>query len=47
MQAQAQLEREGAMRQRRLGTLGTVDSLALVEAEPEEDEGEEKQKEKE
>jgi RNA polymerase-binding transcription factor DksA len=47
VQAQAQLEREGAMRQRRLGTLGTVDSLALVEAEPEEDEGEEKQKEKE
>ena len=26
VQAQAQLEREGAMRQRRLGTLGTVDS---------------------
>lgn len=47
VQAQAQLEREGAMRQRRLGTLGTVDSLTLVEAEPEEDEGEEKQKEKE
>lgn len=47
VQAQAQLEREGALRQRRLGTLGTVDSLALVETEPEEDEGEEKQKEKE
>jgi hypothetical protein len=28
------------------GTLGTVDSLALVDAEPEEDEGEEKQKER-
>lgn len=47
VQAQAQLEREGALRQRRLGSLGTVDSLASVETESDEDEGEEKLKEKE
>jgi DnaK suppressor protein len=47
VQAQAQLEREGALRQRRLGALGTVDSIGLAEAEPEEEEAEEKQKEKE
>jgi DnaK suppressor protein len=45
--AQAQLEREGALRQRRLGTLGTVDAVGLTEAEPEEEEAEEKVKEKE
>ncbi len=33
VQAQAQLEREGALRQRRLGSLGTVDSLAMPEPE--------------
>jgi DnaK suppressor protein len=47
VQAQAQLEREGALRQRRLGALGTVDAVGLAEAEPEEEEGEEKAKEKE
>jgi DnaK suppressor protein len=45
--AQAQLEREGAMRQRRLGTLGTVDAVGLAEVETEEEEPEEKPKEKE
>lgn len=46
VQAQAQLEREGALRQRRLGQLGTVDSLGAPEVE-EEEEPEEKPKEKE
>lgn len=46
VQAQAQLEREGALRQRRLGQLGTVDSVGGVEVE-EEEEPEEKPKEKE
>ena len=41
VQAQAQLEREGALRQRRLGALGTVDNVGVNEAE-EEDEPEEK-----
>jgi DnaK suppressor protein len=41
VQAQAQLEREGALRQRRLGQLGSVDSVGVTEAE-EEDEPEEK-----
>ena len=41
VEAQAQLEREGALRQRRLGTLGTVDSAGAVEVE-EDDEVEEK-----
>lgn len=45
--AQAQLEREGALRQRRLGALGTVDAVGLTETEPEEEEAEEKAKEKE
>ncbi|MCX6922519.1 MAG: TraR/DksA C4-type zinc finger protein, partial [Verrucomicrobia bacterium] len=47
VQAQAELEREGALRQRRLGTLGTVDAVGLTEVEPEEEEAEEKVKEKE
>jgi DnaK suppressor protein len=47
VQAQAQLEREGALRQRRLGALGTVDAVGLAEVEPEEEEAEEKPKEKE
>ncbi len=41
VQAQAQLEREGALRQRRLGALGTVDTVGTTEVE-EEDEAEEK-----
>jgi RNA polymerase-binding transcription factor DksA len=42
VEAQGQLEREGALRQRRLGTLGTVDSAGAVEVESEEEEPEEK-----
>jgi DnaK suppressor protein len=40
--AQAQLEREGALRQRRLGALGSVDVVGVAETEPEEEEPEEK-----
>jgi DnaK suppressor protein len=47
VQAQAQLERDGSLRQRRLGALGTIDSVGLNEAEPEEEEAEEKPKDKE
>lgn len=47
VQAQAQLEREGALRQRRLGQLGSVDAVGLTEVEEEADEPEEKTKEKE
>ena len=47
VQAQMQLEREGALRQRRLGALGTVDAVGVNEVETEEEEPEEKQKEKE
>ena len=47
VEAQAQLEREGALRQRRLGTLGTVDSAASVEVEEEEEVEEKPAKEKE
>lgn len=41
VQAQAQLEREGALRSRRLGALGSVDTVGVAEVE-EEDEAEEK-----
>ena len=41
VEAQIQLEKEGALRQRRLGTLGTVESGGMTEVE-EEEEGEEK-----
>jgi len=48
VQAQAQLEKEGALRQRRLGALGTVDAVGMPEVEAEEEEApEEKPKEKE
>ena len=47
VEAQAQLEREGALRQRRLGALGTVDAVGVTETEPDEEEPEEKPKEKE
>jgi RNA polymerase-binding transcription factor DksA len=47
VEAQAQLERDGALRQRRLGQLGSIDSAAVAEVEGEEDEPEEKTKEKE
>ncbi|HKI68584.1 MAG TPA: TraR/DksA C4-type zinc finger protein, partial [Verrucomicrobiae bacterium] len=47
VQAQAQLERDGALRSRRLGSLGSIDSVGVADVEPEEDEGEEKHREKE
>jgi RNA polymerase-binding transcription factor DksA len=47
VEAQAQLEREGALRSRRLGQLGTIDSSGASEVESEEEETEEKAKEKE
>ena len=47
VQAQAQLEREGALRQRRLGQLGTVDSVGVAEVEEEEEPEEKPAKEKE
>lgn len=46
VEAQAQLEREGALRHRRLGQLGTIEAGSLPEVE-EEEETEEKVKEKE
>ena len=45
--AQAQLEREGALRQRRLGALGSVDSAGAVEVDEEEEAEEKPVKEKE
>ena len=42
VEAQAQLEREGALRQKRLGALGTIDNAGSNEAEAEEEEPEEK-----
>ncbi len=47
VEAQAQLERDGALRQRRLGTLGTVDTAAGPEVEEEEETEEKAVKEKE
>lgn len=47
VQAQAQLEREGALRQRRLGALGTVDSVGVNEVEEEEEPEDKPVKEKE
>ena len=47
VEAQAQLEREGALKSRRIGQLGTVDSTGAAEVESDEDEPEEKAKEKE
>ena len=38
VEAQAQLERDGALRQRRLGALGTIDSAAVAEVDGEDDE---------
>lgn len=38
VEAQAQLERDGALRQRRLGQLGTVDTAGITEVETDEDE---------
>jgi len=42
VEAQAQLEREGALRQKRLGALGTIDNVGSNEVETEEEEAEEK-----
>ena len=42
VEAQAQLERDGALRSRKLGALGTVDSSGGVEVVEEDDEPEEK-----
>jgi len=42
VEAQAQLERDGALRQRRIGQLGTVDNAGVTEVETDEDEPEEK-----
>jgi RNA polymerase-binding transcription factor DksA len=47
VEAQGQLEREGALRSRRLGQLGTIDSAGGSEVESDDDEPEEKAKEKE
>lgn len=47
VEAQAQLEREGALRQRRLGALGSVDSVGSAEVEEEEEVEERGSKEKE
>jgi len=47
VEAQAQLERDGALRQRRLGALGTVDNSGGTEVEEEEEPEEKITKEKE
>ena len=47
VEAQAQLERDGALRQKRLGALGTVDSASSSEVEEEEEAEEKPAKEKE
>jgi DnaK suppressor protein len=47
VEAQGQLEKEGALRQRKLGQLGTVDSVGAVEVEEEEEAEEKPAKEKE
>lgn len=47
VEAQSQLEKDGALRQRRLGTLGTVDGVASVEIEEDDEPEERTPKEKE
>ena len=47
VEAQGQLEREGALKSRRIGQLGTVDSTGATDVDSDEDEPEEKAKEKE
>ncbi len=47
VEAQAQLEREGALRQKRLGALGSVDSAGATEADEDEEADEKPSKEKE
>ncbi len=46
VEAQAQLEKEGALRQRRLGQLGSVDSAAVPEVEEDEESEDKPAKEK-
>jgi RNA polymerase-binding transcription factor DksA len=38
VEAQAQLEKDGALRQRRLGTLGTIDNAGVTEVETDDEE---------
>ena len=45
--AQAQLEKDGALRQRRLGALGTIDNVGVTEVETDDEEPGEEQKTKE
>ncbi len=47
VEAQAQLERDGALRHRRLGALGTIDTIGAPEVEEEAEEEEKSAKEKE
>ena len=47
VEAQSQLEKEGALRQRRLGSLGTIDNVGVPEVEEEEETEEKPVKEKE
>jgi DnaK suppressor protein len=47
VEAQAQLEREGALRQRRLGQLGTIDTSAVPDVERDDETEEKPSKEKE
>ena len=47
VEAQAQLEREGALRQKRLGALGSIDSAGAPEVEEEEEAEEKPAREKE
>jgi RNA polymerase-binding transcription factor DksA len=47
VEAQAQLEREGALRQKKLGALGSLDSSGVTEVEEEEETEEKPPKEKE
>lgn len=44
VEAQAQLEKDGALKSRRLGTLGTVDSVGTTEVEADEEEAAEEVK---
>jgi RNA polymerase-binding transcription factor DksA len=42
VESQAQLERDGALRQRRIGQLGSIDNVGVTEVETDDDEPEEK-----
>ena len=47
VESQSQLEKEGALKQRRLGSLGTIDSVGTTEVEEEEEAEEKSSKDKE